>query len=176
MTSLAGPNRQRTSTNRRTAFWRKPFAAETWQRTAYLLLSAPIAVIDLACALAGRPATAAALRARLAVALAVVSRSNTELRPASTARTVMHGLLGIALGGLSLVITAYGLSLIVLNVAYPVRGVDDLSDSWGGPTLAGAWAVHAAAGLVFLFLVPWAVDGLVALHRRLLLTMIMKPD
>jgi hypothetical protein len=41
-------------------------------------------------------------------------------------------------------------------------------DSWGGPTLAGAWAVHA--GLVLLVLVPvvvWLLRGLARLQLRL---------
>jgi hypothetical protein len=40
--------------------------------------------------------------------------------------------------------------------------------SWGGPTLAGAWAVHA--GLVLLVLVPiviWLLRGLARLQLRL---------
>ena len=175
MTTTAGLVTQKPSTRRRASIWRKPFAVDTWQRTAYLLVAAPVAGVALGCALVGRPSTAAALSARVAARLAVVARPDTVIRPASTARSALHALLGLALGALSLVVTAYGLSLILLNLAYPVRGVDDLAGSWGGPTLAGVWAVHAAGGLVFLFLVPWVVNGMVAVHRRLLLATIMKP-
>jgi hypothetical protein len=42
-------------------------------------------------------------------------------------------------------------------VLYPVVGLDDLEDSWGGPTLVGAWAVHLAIGVAALVVVSFAV-------------------
>jgi len=39
--------------------------------------------------------------------------------------------------------------------------------SWGGPSLAGAWAVHAAGGLAALLLTPWVVQALTWLQARL---------
>ncbi len=42
---------------------------------------------------------------------------------------------------------------MLLNVVYPIRpalGMDGgYRDAWGGPTLAGAWAVYALGGLGF---------------------------
>jgi hypothetical protein len=36
--------------------------------------------------------------------------------------------------------------------------------SWGGPTLAGAWAVHAGLALVTIYpVLAWAIRGLVRL-------------
>ncbi|GAA2362781.1 hypothetical protein GCM10010170_059160 [Dactylosporangium salmoneum] len=35
-------------------------------------------------------------------------------------------------------------------------------DSWGGPALAGAWAVHALGGLGFRPLVAWLLRGYAA--------------
>ena len=45
------------------------------------------------------------------------------------------------------------------GVAYPLFGADNLDQSWGGPSLAGAWFVHFIQGppllvLVTLVLVP----------------------
>ncbi|MEV4479899.1 hypothetical protein [Micromonospora coxensis] len=74
-------------------------------------------------------------------------------------------------------LTAVLAFLVLINVlAYPWReqlllpGPTDggYADSWGGPTLAGAWATHA--GLVLALVVPavaWAVRGLTAAQRRL---------
>ena len=36
---------------------------------------------------------------------------------------------------------------LVRGVLYPLVAADDYENSWGGPTLAGAWAVHALLGL-----------------------------
>jgi hypothetical protein len=38
---------------------------------------------------------------------------------------------------------------LVRGVAYPLV-TDDPSSSWGGPTMAGAWAVHLAVGALAL--------------------------
>lgn len=66
------------------------------------------------------------------------------------------------------VVTVYAWLLVPMNLGFPLRVDGSLEDSWGGPTLAGAWAVHAAGGLAFLFLNPWLVRGLTALQGRLL--------
>jgi hypothetical protein len=52
------------------------------------------------------------------------------------------------------------------------EGPDPWSDhyyhSWGGPTLAGAWTVHAAGALLVIYpLLAWAIRGLTALLARL---------
>ena len=50
----------------------------------------------------------------------------------------------------ALVVAGYCWTGVLLNVAYPIRpllGMDgEYRDAWGGPTLAGAWAVHALGG------------------------------
>jgi hypothetical protein len=47
------------------------------------------------------------------------------------------------------------------GVLYPVFGADNLHRSWGGPTLAGAWAAHFVQGpplLAAVTLVLWPVS------------------
>jgi hypothetical protein len=47
------------------------------------------------------------------------------------------------------------------GVLYPVFGADNLDRSWGGPTLAGAWAAHFIQGpplLLVITLVLWPVS------------------
>ena len=165
MTSTSPMTDQRPSTST-TSIWRKPFTIDTWRRTAYLLAVGPLAVA-LVGAVIRWPRRGPALLGRLAEALGVVPRG-AAVEPVPSWRVVAHALINIPVGAVSLVATAYGWALVGLNVAYPIRSGNDLSDAWGGPSLAGAWAVHAAGGLVFLFLVPWMIDGLTVVHRRLL--------
>jgi hypothetical protein len=51
------------------------------------------------------------------------------------------------------------LIVVLRGVLYPVIGADDLEDSWGGPTLAGAWAAHLGLGVAILlvasFVLAW---------------------
>jgi hypothetical protein len=55
-----------------------------------------------------------------------------------------------------LVITAPAwLLLATRGVLYPLFGSDDLDNSWGGPTLVGAWAAHFAVGVAVLLAVSF---------------------
>ncbi|MFE9956085.1 hypothetical protein [Micromonospora sp. NPDC005299] len=87
-------------------------------------------------------------------------------------------LLALPVAVASTALTAVLAFLMLINVlAYPFRpwlglgeqaGTGWYANAWGGPTLAGAWATHAA--LVLLLVVPpmvWAVRGLTALQWRL---------
>ncbi|MEH0842493.1 hypothetical protein V6U81_08910 [Micromonospora sp. CPCC 205711] len=92
-------------------------------------------------------------------------------------RVLARALLTLPIALASTVLTATLAFLVLINVlAYPFRSLLGLpgptdggyQDSWGGPTLAGAWAVHA--GLVLTLVVPvvaWAVRGLTSLQHRL---------
>jgi hypothetical protein len=136
------------------AWWKLPLAAEPWQRTLYVALAAPAAIIALADG--GRLQTWSARRFL-----------GQPIR-----RTRVRGLLSLPLALLTLVIVGYGWSIVVLNVAYPIRPLLGLPgydrDAWGGPTFAGVWAVHAAGGLAVLLAMPWILRGLTQLHARLL--------
>lgn len=58
----------------------------------------------------------------------------------------------------SLVVTGpLWLIIVVRGALYPVIGADDLQDSWGGPTLAGAWAAHLGLGIAILLSVSFAL-------------------
>lgn len=137
------------------AWWRTPFTADPWRRTAYVVL-APVAAV-VAIADGGR------LQRRLAGALL-----ERGVRPGR-----LRGIAALPLAFVSLVITGYGWSLVALNLGYPVRWLIGMGGSyehaWGGPTFAGVWAFHAVfGGLTFLFLMPWFLRGLTALHVRVL--------
>lgn len=82
-----------------------------------------------------------------------------------------RGLPGLPFDLAATLVVLYGWSLVLLNVAYPLRPLIGFEvspeNAWGGPTLAGAWAVHALGGIVFLFLMPWVVAGVVAVQTRI---------
>ncbi|MET8906219.1 hypothetical protein [Micromonospora sp. NPDC004551] len=132
--------------------WRIAYGMESWRRLAGSVVAVPRAVGALSRALR-RPGRLRALGgALLALPVAVASSA----------------------------LTAVLAFLVLINVVgYPFRpwlglglaeqtGTAWYADAWGGPTLAGAWATHAA--LVLLLVVPplvWSVRGLTTLQSRL---------
>jgi hypothetical protein len=56
--------------------------------------------------------------------------------------------LGAALGLLAWFLVFLSVLGLVRGLAYPLVGDRDLENSWGGPTLMGAWAVHAALAVL----------------------------
>jgi Putative sensor len=144
------------------------FSADTWRRTFSILLALPVSIVSVPLALLGGYRAAARLQRGLArryLALRI-----DEPAPRDTAgRVLAHALLSLPLNLVSLVLTVYLWSLVPANLAYPLRPgtMDSYQHSWGGPSLAGAWAVHAAGGLVFLFANPWIVKGITSLQGRL---------
>ncbi|WP_157740374.1 hypothetical protein [Micromonospora auratinigra] len=102
------------------------------------------------------------------------------LRRPHRVRAVGRALLALPVAVAGSALTGTLAFLLLINVlGYPFRpwlglghGGRDIwtgyADSWGGPTLAGAWLTHAA-GLLLLVVPPvvWAVRGLTTLQRRL---------
>jgi hypothetical protein len=67
-----------------------------------------------------------------------------------TGRLVRHLLISLPADAVACAVAGYLWLLLPMNLLYPVRlAVYDESarDSWGGPTVAGAWAVHAVGGV-----------------------------
>lgn len=61
----------------------------------------------------------------------------------------------------------------VLHDAHP--WASDYYRAWGGPTLAGAWAVHAGLALVVVFpALAWAIRGLVRLQVELVAALLVR--
>ncbi|MFE9693428.1 hypothetical protein [Micromonospora sp. NPDC005806] len=130
--------------------WRVAYGPETRRRLAWSVVAVPRALAALAGA-ARRPG-----------------------RVRGVARALLA--LPVALAGSAL--TAMLAFLVLINVlAYGFRPwlglvegtrVDWYADAWGGPTLAGAWATHAAGVLLLVLpVVAGAVRGLTALQWRL---------
>ena len=54
----------------------------------------------------------------------------------------------------ALIVTApFWLLILLRGVLYPALGADNLEQSWGGPTLVGAWVAHLAVGVAALVVV-----------------------
>ncbi|MGI5404788.1 hypothetical protein ACQEVG_36070 [Streptomyces sp. CA-135486] len=96
------------------------------------------------------------------------------LLPVSAARlmrTVLRGhfaavpvaLLGMGLGLVAWFIILISTQAAVNGALYPLLDAHDYQNSWGGPTLAGAWAAHAALAVPILVAAVWLLRGLVAL-------------
>ena len=92
------------------------------------------------------------------------SAEPVRLRRPGVVNSFVHGALSVVFGFLSLFL----LMLFVLSI---VRGpfygfVEDgpfEPGTWGGPTKAGAWAVHAAIAVPLIVLIPFVLRGLALL-------------
>lgn len=101
----------------------------------------------------------------------------------AVARRPVRAVLAVPVAAVATGLTLVLGFLIVINVlGYPFRPYLGLQssrtgsiwdstygDSWGGPTLAGAWAVHALGIMLLVFpLVVWTVRGLLRVQERLI--------
>ncbi|MEU0399013.1 hypothetical protein ABZ318_01995 [Streptomyces sp. NPDC006197] len=127
---------------------------------AFLALPAGLAAVVLT--LTGQPGRAARLRARLAGGDGWTGR-----------RVLGRAVLGLPLDAVAFVLVGYALFNSVRNFGYPLWYLDtDYHQAWGGPTMAGVWAVHAGGWLLCLAVllhwpVRWLAGGQRALDRRL---------
>lgn len=149
-------------------WWRLPFSADTWRRTLYVLLALPVGLVSVPLALLSRHQAAARLQRGLVrkyLALDIDEPAHRE----RARRVLTHAVLSLPLNLASLALTIYLWLLVPANLAYPLRPgtMDSYQGSWGGPSLAGAWVVHAAGGVVFLFVTPWIVKAVTSLQGRL---------
>jgi hypothetical protein len=166
------PDAARSAPARRVPWWAMPFSADTWRRTLYALLALPVGVVCVPLSILGGSPAAARLQRGLAARLLGVGLERPP-RQRLDGRVVGHALLSLPLNALSWALTVAVWAVAVVNIAYPLRpDSDDLSNAWGGPSLAGAWAVHGAAGLALLLLAPWVVNGVTALQGGLARTIL----
>jgi hypothetical protein len=84
-----------------------------------------------------------------------------RLRRPGVVGAVLSGLVSLALGLLSWFLV---MMLVIAVVRGPFFGfVEDGPfgpETWGGPTKAGAWAVHAAIAIPIIVLLPFVLRGL----------------
>jgi hypothetical protein len=172
------------------SFWRVAYGPRTWRRVGYAVVAPPIAVACLALLLAGRVGTATRYQRHLARGMAERSADDAPGEAATPYawRVLASSVAGLAAGLISWLVLAYLTFFLFINVGFPLGnylafdgrsggalpwiGIHRIApppdiwastyhSSWGGPTLAGAWAVHA--GLALFTGVPlllWALRGL----------------
>lgn len=151
----------------RESWWRLPFSSGTWRGMLFIILAVPVSLACVPLALLGRSQSAARLQKDLASKFLALRKPAAGL---AAGRVIAHTVLSVPLSVASLLLTVYLWSLVAANLAYPLRPgtMESYETSWGGPTLAGAWAVHAVGGgLTALFLIPWVVRAVIWLHGRL---------
>jgi hypothetical protein len=88
-------------------------------------------------------------------------------RNALPLRVLGHSMLSGAVGVVTYFLVFLAIVAAVRGIAYPLIAADNLENSWGGPTLAGAWAVHALLGLALLPVWLLVLAGMGALQMRL---------
>ncbi|SCG53241.1 hypothetical protein [Micromonospora inositola] len=133
----------------------------------YCAALAPLAVFALVTAPLGRSDRAArrwrALRTGLLGAPPVAGAGR---RPGPVA-VVGHGLLSLLLGLAALVPLGVELLMVLRGVLYGVVDPGPYTNSWGGPTRAGAWLAHFLVGLPLAAAGLAALVGIAAVHQRL---------
>ncbi|WP_405605082.1 hypothetical protein OG741_36885 [Streptomyces sp. NBC_01410] len=72
-------------------------------------------------------------------------------------------LVGAGLGLVAWLVIVISAQAAVNGALYPLLDAHDYRNSWGGPTLAGAWATHAALAVPIVVAAIWVLRGLVAL-------------
>ncbi|MFC5641997.1 hypothetical protein ACFPZF_11625 [Kitasatospora cinereorecta] len=117
-------------------------------------LALPAGPVAAGLALTGRPERAARLWG---------GRAWTG--PRALARVV----LGLPLDVPAFLLLGFALVNSVRNLGYPLwYAGTDYHDAWGGPTMAGIWAVHAGGWALCLYvLLRWPVAWLAAAQRAL---------
>ena len=139
------------------------FSADTWRRVAYATVSAPVGLAVLVLSLVGGHRRAAGWQRR--VTRRLLDAPSTPDSVDGPLRTVGYALLSVPFGlvGLSLVLMVGPNT--VRNLLYGVFTDGSYVTSWGGPTLAGAWAVHAALAVLLLPVWLWLVRGVTGVQR-----------
>jgi hypothetical protein len=147
--------------------WSWTFGAAMWRAVVYGVLSLPAGVACLLMGLVGAHNRAARLQLGLA-------ERWLHLPPGMPpggyrwGRVITQALLTSVIGLLCwLLVLLAGPNAVRNLLLYPITDGGGAARSWGGPTVAGAWAVHAALQLVLLPVELWMIRGLTILQGRL---------
>lgn len=139
----------------------------TWRRSAYALAALPAGLVSLPLALVGRSDAAFRLQRGLAVRLLGVPIA--EPPRGRLARVLAHSVLALPLQLFAAVLTGVlWADFLARGLCYPLaEWGQDVSNAWGGPTMAGAWAAHFAVGVLTLAILLPVIRLLTAGQGRL---------
>ncbi|GAA4564559.1 hypothetical protein GCM10023176_10790 [Micromonospora coerulea] len=134
---------------------------------AYCAALIPLALIALLAAPLGRSGAAAARwRALRTGLLGAPPVADPRRRPGPVA-IVGHAVLSLLLGVTALVPLGVELLIVLRGVLYGLVDPGPYTNSWGGPTRAGAWLAHFLVGLPMAAAGLVALVGIAAVHQRL---------
>lgn len=141
------------------------------RRALYPLFALPVGLVALVLVFFGRAPAAGALHRWLARRLLDVS-----VPAPARAATAAYSWVSLPINLVGFVPAAYLWALVPANVGYPLRPdttAESLETAWGGPSLVGAWVVHALGGTAVFLLVGLPVLSTIAwfqgrLARRML--------
>jgi hypothetical protein len=145
-----------------------PFRWSTWRPTVALIVHPVTAIVGGVLTLRGR-------NDRAGRVLQWPSAGETTPPHAASRQPCTDSiLLRIFPGLIVAVLMLYLFAMLPVNVLYPLRpdvSHDSLRHSWGGPSLLGAWAVHALLVVPLLWILPF-IGRLIAItgqrvHREL---------
>lgn len=89
-----------------------------------------------------------------------------ELHTPGGWRSAVHTVFAILLGLLAWFAAFLMILSAIRGIFYPLVAAGDYQHSWGGPTLAGAWAVHFAGGALTFPLWVLLIAGIGVLQLR----------
>ncbi|MFE9957322.1 hypothetical protein [Micromonospora sp. NPDC005299] len=122
---------------------------------AYAVVALPVNVLGLVCG----PFAAAALTGRIqrklvARLLGVQVNQGGSPRGRDARVPLRYRLAGLPFELVSFALLAPAWAIFIARgVLYPVFGADHLEQSWGGPSLVGAWLAHAIQGPPLLLII-----------------------
>ncbi|MBC6456661.1 hypothetical protein [Actinomadura sp. HBU206391] len=147
---------------------RSPTGGRAWPKAMlchniHALVALPVGLAGLIAALFGRPAPVGRTQRVLARRLLGVPVAEAAMSSrGQTRRVLRYSLVCLPADLLSFALLGSAWAVFIARgVLYPVFGADHLERSWGGPSLAGAWAAHFIQGPPLLFvvtLVLWPVS------------------
>ncbi|NBE81105.1 hypothetical protein [Micromonospora rubida] len=165
-TTVDTPHRARPSRPRRA----HRVVRSTIRSLIYCAALLPVALVALPAGLLGQGRSVAGWWDVLHTRLLGAHGADPTRRPGPVA-VVNHALLSLLLGTAALVPLGAILLIVARGALYGFVEPGPFDNSWGGPTLAGAWLAHFLIGIPFALAGLAALAGIAAVHHRLTLAL-----
>ena len=123
------------------------------------LAELPVSVSAIVLAASGRQGQAVERQTR-------ITDTTTSAHVPGSRRVVTHAVLAAAVSLLAWFVAFLVAVGAARGLLYPIFG-GSYENAWGGPTLVGAWAVHALVAVICIPIFVLAIGGLGIVHQRL---------